>query len=386
MPIYHKLGSFPQKRHTVFQQKNGKYYYEQLFGTEGFSGMSSLLYHVHRPTQVKEILSSKNATPEIAIDKNIKALLLKGFEIKPTDDFLESRVPLLINNDVWLGLAAPKKSLRSYFYKNADADEMLFIHKGKGKLRTFLGNISFEYGDYLIIPRGMIYQIDFETEDNRLLYLESFDPIYSPKRYKNSHGQLLEHSPYCERDFKLPTDLETHDEKGDFLIKIKKEGMLHEVVYATHPFDVVGWDGYNFPYGFSIHNFEPITGRVHQPPPVHQTFETGSYVVCSFCPRLYDYHPQSIPAPYNHSNIDSDEVLYYVDGDFMSRNNIEQGHITLHPKGIPHGPAPGAMERSIGQKETQELAVMVDTFRPLKVTKAAMGIDDGVYYKSWVEK
>lgn len=385
MPIYHKLGSFPQKRHTIFQQKNGKHYYEQLFGTEGFSGMSSLLYHVHRPTQVKEILSSKNATPEIAIDKNIKALLLKGFEIKPTDDFLDSRVPLLINNDVWLGLAAPKKSLRSYFYKNADADEMLFIHKGKGKLRTFLGNIPFEYGDYLIIPRGMIYQIDFETEDNRLLYLESFDPIYTPKRYKNSHGQLLEHSPFCERDFKLPSEIETYDEKGDFLIKIKKEGMLHEVVYATHPFDVIGWDGYNFPYGFSIHNFEPITGIVHQPPPVHQTFETGSYVVCSFCPRLYDYHPLSIPAPYNHSNIDSDEVLYYVDGDFMSRNNIEQGHITLHPKGIPHGPAPGAMERSIGQKETAELAVMVDTFRPLKVTKAAMGIDDGKYYKSWCE-
>lgn len=385
MPIYHKLGKFPQKRHTIFQQKNGSHYYEQLFGTEGFSGMSSLLYHTHRPTQVKEILSSKNATPEIAIDKNIKALLLKGFEIKPTDDFLESRIPLLVNNDVWLGLAAPKKSLKSYFYKNADADEMIFIHKGSGKLRTFLGNIPFEYGDYLIIPRGMIYQIDFDTEDNRLLYLESFDPIYTPKRYKNPHGQLLEHSPYCERDFKLPSELETHDEKGDFLIKIKKEGMLHEVVYATHPFDVVGWDGYNFPYGFSIHNFEPITGRIHQPPPVHQTFETSSYVVCSFCPRLYDYHPKSIPAPYNHSNIDSDEVLYYVDGDFMSRNNIEQGHITLHPKGIPHGPAPGAMERSIGQTETQELAVMVDTFRPLKVTKAAMGIDDGKYYKSWCE-
>lgn len=385
MPIYHKLGNFPQKRHTVFQQKNGNHYYEQLFGTEGFSGMSSLLYHTHRPTQVKEILKTVNATPEIAIEKNIKSLLLKGFEIKPTDDFLDSRTPLLINNDVWLGLAAPKKSLKNYFYKNADADEMIFIHKGSGKLRTFLGNIPFEYGDYLIIPRGMIYQIDFDTEDNRLLYLESFDPIYTPKRYKNSHGQLLEHSPFCERDFKLPNELETYDEKGDFLIKIKKEGMLHEVVYATHPFDVIGWDGYNFPYGFSIHNFEPITGRVHQPPPVHQTFETGSYVVCSFCPRLYDYHPQSIPAPYNHSNIDSDEVLYYVDGDFMSRNNIEQGHITLHPKGIPHGPAPGAMERSIGQKETQELAVMVDTFRPLKVTKTAMRIDDGKYYKSWVD-
>jgi homogentisate 1,2-dioxygenase len=385
MPLYHKLGKFPQKRHTIFQQKDGKHYYEQLFGTEGFSGMSSLLYHVHRPTQVKEILSSKDITPKIAIDKNIKALLLQGFQIKPADDFLDSRTPMLINNDVWLGLAAPKKSMTSYFYKNADADEMIFIHKGKGKLKTFLGNIPFEYGDYLIIPRGMIYQMEFETEDNRLLYLESFDPIYTPKRYKNPHGQLLEHSPYCERDFKLPSELETFDQKGDFLIKIKKEGMLHDVVYATHPFDVVGWDGYNFPYGFSIHNFEPITGRIHQPPPVHQTFETSSFVVCSFCPRLYDYHPLSIPAPYNHSNIDSDEVLYYVDGDFMSRNNIEQGHITLHPKGIPHGPAPGAMERSIGQKETQELAVMVDTFRPLKVTEAAMKIDDGKYYKSWVE-
>lgn len=385
MPIYHKLGSFPQKRHTQFTTPKGGYYYEQLFGTEGFHGFSSLLYHTHRPTQVKEILKSYDATPKAAVDKNIKAMLLKGFEIKPENDFIDSRKVLLFNNDVWFGLAAPKKSLRNYFYKNADADEMLFIHKGKGTLRTFMGNIPFEYGDYLIIPRGMIYQIDFETEDNRLLFLESFHPIYTPKRYKNSAGQMLEHSPFCERDYKMPQDLETHDEKGDFLIKIKKEGMIHEVVYATHPFDVIGWDGYNFPWGFSIHNFEPITGRVHQPPPVHQTFETPAYVVCSFCPRLYDYHPLAIPAPYNHSNIDSDEVLYYVDGDFMSRNNIKQGDITLHPKGIPHGPAPGAMERSIGQKETQELAVMVDTFRPLKVSDTAVQIDDGKYYKSWVE-
>ena len=231
----------------------------------------------------------------------------------------------------------------------------------------------------------MIYQIDFDTTDNRIFYVESQHPIYTPKRYKNSSGQHLEHSPFCERDFKLPSELETHDQKGDFLIKVKKENVLHDIVYATHPFDVIGWDGYNFPYGFSIHNFEPITGRVHLPPPTHQTFETSAFVICSFCPRLYDYHPRSIPAPYNHSNIDSDEVLYYVDGEFMSRNNIEQGHITLHPKGIPHGPAPGAMERSIGQKETAELAVMVDTFRPLQVTEAAMKIDDGKYYKSWVE-
>jgi len=385
MPIYHKLGAFPQKRHTQFKSPEGKFYYEQLFGTEGFHGFSSLLYHTHRPTQVKEILRSYDATPKVAVDKNIKAMLLKGFEIKPEDDFLDSRKVLLFNSDIWFGLAAPKKSLRTYFYKNADADEMLFIHKGKGTLRTFMGNIPFEYGDYLIIPRGMIYQIDFETEDNRLLFLESFHPIYTPKRYKNSGGQMLEHSPFCERDYKMPEVLETHNEKGDFLIKIKKEGMIHEVVYATHPFDVVGWDGYNFPWAFSIHNFEPITGRVHQPPPVHQTFETAAFVVCSFCPRLYDYHPLSIPAPYNHSNIDSDEVLYYVDGDFMSRNNVKQGDITLHPKGIPHGPAPGAMELSIGKTITEELAVMVDTFRPLKITEVAAQIDDGKYYKSWVE-
>ncbi|MBP9068649.1 MAG: homogentisate 1,2-dioxygenase [Bacteroidia bacterium] len=385
MPIYHKLGNFPQKRHTVFQSKQGKHYYEQLFGTEGFNGFSSLLYHTHRPTQVKEILKSVDVRPKIAIDKNIKSLLLKGFDVKPTSDFLDSRKTVLLNSDCSIGLAAPQQSMKTYFYKNADADEMLFIHKGKGTLRTFMGNIPFEYGDYLIIPRGMIYQMEFETNDNRIFYVESFAPFYTPQRYKNSSGQLLEHSPFCERDMKLPQDLETHDEKGDFLIKIKKEGMLHDVLYATHPFDVVGWDGYNFPWGFSIHNFEPITGRVHQPPPVHQTFETSTFVVCSFCPRLYDYHPKAIPAPYNHSNIDSDEVLYYVAGDFMSRNNIEQGHITLHPKGIPHGPAPGAMERSIGQKDTLELAVMVDTFKPLMVTEDAMKIDDGKYYKSWVE-
>jgi homogentisate 1,2-dioxygenase len=385
MPLYHKLGDFPQKRHTQFEKPNGGFYYEQLFGTEGFHGHSSLSYHVHRPTQVKEILNSYSVEPKIAIGKNIKSLLFKGFELKPENDFLDSRKAMLVNKDCIIGLAAPKESLRNYFYKNADADEMLFIHRGKGKLRTMLGNIPFEYGDYLIIPRGIIYQIDFETEDNRLFYVESYSPFYTPKRYKNQSGQHLEHSPFCERDFILPNELETYDEKSDFLIKIKKEGMIHEVVYATHPFDVVGWDGYNFPYGFSIHNFEPITGRVHQPPPVHQTFETAAFVVCSFCPRLYDYHPKAIPAPYNHSNIDSDEVLYYVDGDFMSRNNIEQGHITLHPKGIPHGPAPGAMERSIGHKETQELAVMVDTFRPLMVTEEAMGLDDGQYYKSWTE-
>jgi homogentisate 1,2-dioxygenase len=385
MPIYHKLGKFPQKRHTIFEKPEGGYYYEQLFGTEGFSGMSSLLYHTYRPTMVKEILESYSVAPNIAVEQNITARKLIGFGVAPKDDFLESRTPLMLNNDVLIGVAAPKKSMTSYFYKNADADEMLFIHKGSGKLRTLLGTIPFEYGDYLIIPRGMIYQMEFEDENNRIFYLETHHPIYTPKRYRNWFGQLLEHSPFCERDYKLPQDLETNDEKGDFLIKIKKQNKIHPFVYASHPFDVVGWDGYNFPYGFSIHNFEPITGRVHQPPPVHQTFETDAFVVCSFCPRLYDYHPRGIPAPYNHSNIDSEELLYYVDGDFMSRNDIGQGHMTLHPAGIPHGPHPGAMERSIGKKETNELAVMVDTFKPLKLTVEAMQIDDGKYYKSWAE-
>jgi homogentisate 1,2-dioxygenase len=385
MPIYHKLGKFPQKRHTQFRKEDGGLYYEQLFGTIGFAGMSSLLYQVQRPTRIHHIGEAIPFAPEIAVEKNITPRRLLGFNIKPEDDYLSSRKYMLSNNDIHISLAAPKKSFRNYFYKNADADEMLFIHKGSGTLRTLMGNIKFEYGDYLIIPRGIIYQIDFDTADNRLLIAESFHPIYTPARYRNYFGQLLEHSPFCERDYKLPTELETHDEKGDFLVQTKKQGLLHQITYQTHPFDVIGWDGYNFPYGFSIHNFEPITGRVHQPPPVHQTFETNAFVICSFCPRLYDYHPQAIPAPYNHSNIDSDEVLYYVDGDFMSRNDVEQGMITLHPGGIPHGPQPGATERSIGKTETNELAVMIDTFKPLKVCKPALTIEDQTYKNSWME-
>jgi len=379
------MGRIPQKRHTQFLKPDGKLYYEQLFGTIGFDGMSSLLYHIHRPTMVKTIGESIDLTPKIAVTKNITARKLIGFNVAPEDDFLESRKTMLVNNDIHIGVGAPKKSMTDYFYKNADADEMIFIHKGTGTLRTMLGNIPFKYGDYLIIPRGMIYQMEFDSEDNRILFAESFHPIYTPKRYRNYFGQLLEHSPFCERDYLTPSFLETHDEEGEFLLKIKKQNTLHHLVYTSHPFDVVGWDGYNFPYGFSIHNFEPITGRVHQPPPVHQTFETKAFVICSFCPRMYDYHPKAIPAPYNHSNIDSDELLYYVDGDFMSRNDIDKGYMTLHPGGIPHGPHPGAYERSIGKKETGELAVMIDTFKPMQLTEEALKIDDGTYYQSWLE-
>ncbi len=386
MPRYHTLGKIPHKRHTIFKSDSGDFYYEELFGTIGFDGMSSLLYHTHRPTQVKEILKSYSVAPKIAVEKNMKALSLKGFDIAATEDYLESRKIILANSDCYIALAAPKKSLRYYYYKNTDSDEVLFVHKGTGKLRTFLGNIDFEYGDYLVIPRGIIYQLDFDTEDNRLFVVESKHPIYTPKRYRNWFGQHLENSPFCERDMHPPSELETFTDKGDFLLKVKKQDMIHEYVYAGHPFSVVGWDGYNYPYKLSIHDFEPITGRIHQPPPVHQTFETGAFVICSFVPRMYDYHPQSIPAPYNHSNIDSDEVLYYVDGDFMSRNNINIGQITLHPAGIPHGPHPGAMERSIGKTKTEELAVMVDTFKPLMVTEEAITIDTGDYHTSWMDE
>lgn len=384
MPFYHKLGKLPQKRHTVYRKEDGTLYQEQLFGTIGFDGMSSLLYHNHPPTIVKDFIEAVDVNPEVAFEKQLRMRSFMGYKVEAVDDYLDSRVPVLTNSDVTLVLSAPKKSLTDYFYKNADCDEVLFIHEGSGTLRTQLGNIDFKYGDYLVIPRGMIYQVNFDTEDNRLFVIESSRPIYTPKRYRNWFGQLLEHSPFCERDIRPPHELETHDELGDFLVKTKKEGILYSYNYASHPFDVVGWDGYNYPYAFSIHDFEPLTGRIHQPPPVHQTFETDAFVVCSFVPRLYDYHPDAIPAPYNHSNIDSDEVLYYVDGDFMSRNNIERGQITLHPAGIPHGPHPGAYERSIGQKETEELAVMVDTFKPLKLTKQALELEVKDYYQSWL--
>jgi homogentisate 1,2-dioxygenase len=385
MPFYHQLGNIPAKRHTVHAKPNGGMYYEQLFGTEGFHGMSSLLYHVHRPTMIKSISKPVFAGPVAEVDFNISPMMLKGWNVAPKKDYLEARTYVLFNNDLNIALAAPQQSLSEYFYKNADADELIFVHQGSGVLRTFLGNIPFGYGDYLVIPRGMIYQIHFDTAENRLFIVESNSPIVTPKRYRNQFGQLLEHSPFCERDLRKPQELETNDSLGEYTLKIRKQQHIHELVYASHPFDVVGWDGYNFPYAFNIRDFEPITGRIHQPPPVHQTFEAHNFVVCSFCPRLYDYHPKSIPAPYNHSNIDSDEVLYYVDGDFMSRNHVEKGYISLHPGGIPHGPHPGAAERSIGQKETAELAVMVDTFRPLKVTRDAVQINDDTYKTSWLE-
>ena len=384
MPRYHKLGKIPPKRHTTFENPNGGLYQEELFGTAGFAGMSSLIYHLHPPTVVSEIKKVGDVAPKIAIEKNMKALRFKGFSLKPERDYLDSRKTLFANNDLHIGLAAPKEFSNDYFYRNSDADEMLFIHIGSGKLKTMYGNLDFKYGDYLIIPRGTTYQIDFDTEDNRILYIESFSPILSPNRYRNNFGQFLEHSPFCERDFRLPKDLKSHDEQGEFKILSKKQGVLWEYTHKNHPFDVVGWDGFNYPYAFSIHDFEPLTGRIHMPPPIHQQWEAAGFVVCSFVPRMYDYHPKAIPAPYHHSNIDSEELLYYVDGDFMSRNNIEKGQITLHPGGIPHGPHPGAIERSVGKKETGELAVMIDPFNPVMITEEALKLEVDDYYKSWM--
>ena len=379
------MGSVPAKRHTIHEKPEGGIYYEQLFGTEGFHGLSSLLYHTHRPTMISSYGETFDLKPKAAIENNIKSRMLEGFNIKSKDDYLKARTPVLFNDDVQIDIASPKKGTINYFYKNSDSDEILFIQKGSGILKTLFGELKFNYADYLVIPRGTIYKIEFETSDNKLLVIESKSPIVTPKRYRNEFGQLLEHSPFCERDIKLPENLVSHDSFGDYLIKVKKEKKLHEIYYASHPFDVVGWDGYCYPYIFSALNFEPITGRIHQPPPVHQTFEGNNFVICTFAPRLYDYHPKSIPAPYNHSNIDSDEVLYYVDGDFMSRNHVEHGFMSLHPGGIPHGPHPGAYERSIGQKQTSELAVMIDTFKPLKVTQAALDIELKDYWKSWLD-
>jgi homogentisate 1,2-dioxygenase len=385
MAHYHTLGTIPHKRHTQFRRPDGELYSEQLFSTEGFSNDYSILYHIYPPTEIIKTDEPVDVQPEVAEEKMLKHRSLEGFKVKPEKDFLKSRKAVLVNNDCHIVLAAPQSGTEDYFYKNADADELIFVHEGTGKLKSQYGSIEFSYGDYLVVPRGCIYQIDFETENNRLFIVESFSPIRYPKKYLSKYGQLLEHSPYCERDIRPPLDLETIDKSGDFLIKTKKKGIMYGIHYAHHPFDVIGWDGHCYPFAFSIHDFEPITGRVHQPPPVHQTFEANNFVVCSFCPRLFDYHPQAVPAPYNHSNIDSDEVLYYVDGDFMSRKHVTKGMITLHPAGIPHGPHPGAVKKSIGATATNELAVMVDTFHPLQLTTTALEIENEGYVMSWAE-
>lgn len=386
MPFYAQLGQVPPKRHTQFRRPDGALYTEEVIGAEGFSGIYSIAYHVHPPTLVHDIGKPENVEVEFADEAEfLRHRHFLGKDVEPGGDWLTGRRYIMGNADVMLALAAPTEPMGpAEFYKNASCDELVYIHDGEGTLETVLGNVEFRQGDYVHVPRTLTHRWVFTgATQPRVLVIEAPSEFHPPKRYRNAFGQLLEHSPYYERDFRAPGELVTHDEAGEFTVRIKKHGKLFPYVYRYHPFDVVGWDGYMFPYAVSIHDFEPITGRVHQPPPVHQMFDAHNFVVCSFVPRLFDYHPLAVPAPYNHSNIDSDEVLYYAEGDFMSRKGVERGSFTLHPGGIPHGPHPGTTEASIGKKETRELAVMVDTFRPLRMTKDALKVEDRDYAFSW---
>ncbi|MBT2734189.1 homogentisate 1,2-dioxygenase [Bacillus sp. ISL-7] len=383
---YRQMGKIPHKRHTMFKKKDGSLYREQVMGTRGFSGTQSILYHQYMPTEVVKAEVVGNYLPVYEDQQELKHRHFFTSKVPTKGDALKSREYILGNQDLLIGTANVTMPMPS-FYRNGDGDEMLFIHYGSGKLETMFGTLSYRPGDYVIIPIGTIYRvIPNINEETKMLFVESFSQITTPRRYRNEYGQLLEHSPFCERDLRGPEELTTFDEKGEFEVLTKSRGKLSSHIIGHHPLDVVGWDGYLYPWAFNIEDFEPITGRVHQPPPVHQTFEGNNFVVCSFVPRLYDYHPESIPAPYYHSNVNSDELLYYVEGNFMSRKGVQEGSITLHPGGIPHGPHPGKTEASIGKKETLELAVMIDTFHPLKIVKTAQKIEDANYMYSWYEK
>ncbi len=385
MPFYHTLGQIPRKRHIVFRKPDGGLYSEQLMGHEGFSGTSALLYHVYPPTTVKSVKRLREVTYERDPDHTLKHRHFRTSRVKPHGSPTLDRTPLLFNRDITMLYVEP--TVRDgHFYRNAQGDEVVYVAKGSGVLETQFGDLPFGEGDYLVIHRGIMHRYQLNTgEQPKLLVFESRGHVRTPQRYRNEFGQLKEGAPYSERDFRIPEELRTYDEKGDFPLIIKQYNGLNEYIIDHHPLDVVGWDGYFYPWAFNIRDFEPIVGRVHQPPPVHQTFEGDGFVICSFCPRPYDFDPNSLPAPYNHSNVDSDEVLYYASSEFMSRKGIEFGSITHHPDGIPHGPHPGRAEASIGAKYTDELAVMMDSFRPLTVAKAALPIEDPEYYKSWID-
>jgi homogentisate 1,2-dioxygenase len=343
----------------------------------------STLYHVHQPTEVTGWEDRGSVAPCYLQDEELRHRHLKTKPMTPSGDAISGRTLLMGNQDLeWhqVHVAQPMP----HYYKNADGDECLFVHDGQGTLESLFGTVDFRPGDYLVIPRGTIYKLNFEAYPVRMIAIVSYGPIEIPKRYRNEYGQLLEHAPYKERDLRPPHALPTHFDRvsTSVLIRARNRHTLYE--YPYHPLDVIGWDGYVFPYAFSIHDFQPITGKLHMPPPIHQTFTGHNFVVCSFCPRLLDYHPQAIVVPYNHSNVDSDEVLYYCNDKFGSRRGIEEGSITLHPLGIPHGPQPGAVEASLGATRTEELAVMVDTFHPFKLTAAALELEDPSYWKSWV--
>ncbi|MEM8962052.1 MAG: homogentisate 1,2-dioxygenase [Acidobacteriota bacterium] len=381
---YFKLGNLPHKRHTQFRQPDGSLYHEEVMGIHGFAGIQSLLYHLRPPTQVREVEVHRRVALDYEDDEHLRHRHFKSHDVAPGGDAVEGRVPMMGNQDVVLSVVRPTEAM-NYWYRFAHGDEVLFIHDGTGVLESQFGLLRYRPGDYLVLPTGVMWRLLPDPDvAQRILVIESFGHVVPPKRYLNNYGQFLEHAPFCERDMRPPDELVTFDESGEFEVRVKARDRITRFVYDHHPLDVVGWDGHLWPYAFNIEDFEPITGRIHQPPPVHQTFDGPGFVICSFVPRLFDYHPEAIPAPYNHSNVDSDEVLYYVEGDFMSRKGIERASFTVHPNGIPHGPHPGTYEGSIGKEKTEELAVMVDTFRPLRITKDALAKEDGEYAYSWL--
>jgi homogentisate 1,2-dioxygenase len=414
MPFYHRLGEIPHKRHTQFRRPDGSLYSEQVMGTRGFEGIQSIVYHRRPPTAIRKAEDRGPLRIELEEPGALRHRHFRTRQLKPGGDVVAGRQPLLHNGDVTMSIALPTEPMQ-YHYRNGQGDELIFVDQGEGRIESMFGTLSFRRGDYLVIPIGTTYRIVLSTASAqqspqrsqrgettlptavpsvaekkagslaRLLIFEARGSIETPRRYRNEHGQLLEHSPYCERDIRVPQELESHDEVGDFQVLVRAHDRLTMHTLDHHPLDAVGWDGYLYPWAFNIEDFEPITGRVHQPPPVHQTFKGPNFVICSFVPRKFDYHPLAIPAPYNHSNVDSDEVLYYVEGNFMSRRGIEEGSISLHPSGLPHGPHPGAAEGSIGKEGTEELAVMMDTFHPLRVARAALAIEDEKYPYSWIE-
>jgi homogentisate 1,2-dioxygenase len=384
--FYAARGSIPHTRHTQHRAPDGALYTEELFGVEGFTGRSSLLYHVTPPTQTYRIEPAGEVLLEEADDGYHHHRLIDAAEVEPRGDAVTGRIPLFFNGDVVMGVVRPADPMpEATFYRNGEADEMLFVHEGEGLLDTVFGPLRYGPGDYLVLPIGTTWRLAPDAGSvQRMLYLECPSEIEAPKRYRNDYGQLLEHSPYSQRDIRVPDAVPARTYEGEFRVHVKMAGRLTAYHYRHHPFDVVGWDGYLWPFAFNIADFQPITGRVHQPPPVHQTFAARNFVVCSFVPRKFDYHPLAIPAPYNHSNINSDEVIYYVAGNFMSRRGVGISSFTLHPAGIPHGPHPGTAEASIGKEATEELAVMVDTFRPLKITRQAAELEDARYPYSWL--
>lgn len=383
MTYYYRLGNIPPKRHTQFRQPDGSLYHEELISVQGFSGIQALLYHLHPPTQIYKVLLQQKVDLVYEEATAFHHHHLRTATVSTTGDAIESRVPLMGNQDLCISIARPTAAM-PYWYRFAHGDEVIFIHDGSGTLESQFGILHYRSGDYLVIPTGVLWRIiPDEQVEQRMLVIEAQGHVEPPTRYLNRYGQFLEHAPYNERDIRPPEQLVTYDETGEFEVRVKARGYITRYLYHRHPIDVVGWDGHLYPFAFNIADFEPVTGRIHQPPPVHQTFAGNNFVICSFVPRLVDYHPDAIPAPYNHSNVDSDEVLYYVEGNFISRKGIERGSITLHPGGIPHGPHPGTYEGSIGKQQTDEIAVMIDTFRPLHLTQQATQLEDKDYPYSW---